>query len=253
MAEGSKLVRHPLNDWQVEALRLTAFTRQPQLEGADWWEQLVGASPDQRSSRPRKGEWQDIGVYERGKLILTVQPLRIDWKYTVEPIPEEERAVLGAFTESVTNFAEIMQRWLQLSPPLKRLAFGCVILMPMPDLKSAYETLSAYLHNIKLDPDGSSDFLYQINRKRDSRTNIKGLTINRLSKWSVSSLSAVQISLGAEPQVVATGSKNFACRVELDINTVPEFSSELQREQWVDIFQELVELTKEIAEAGDIP
>lgn len=38
----------------------------------------------------------------------------------------------------------------------------------------------------------------------------------------------------------------------MDINTVPDFQGELSREQLPQVFQELVDLGREIAKEGDI-
>jgi hypothetical protein len=49
------------------------------------------------------------------------------------------------------------------------------------------------------------------------------------------------------------GHKDFACRLELDINTVPDFQGELPRESFGQLLGELTELGQEIAQKGDIP
>ncbi len=43
-----------------------------------------------------------------------------------------------------------------------------------------------------------------------------------------------------------------ACRLELDINTAPEFKSALKKTMLSKLFDELVELGMEIAHKGDI-
>lgn len=68
-------------------------------------------------------------------------------------------------------------------------------------------------------------------------------SLNRLSKWAVVS--------GAYASQV--GHKDFACRLELDINTVPDFQGELPRESFGQLLGELTELGQEIAQKGDIP
>jgi hypothetical protein len=45
----------------------------------------------------------------------------------------------------------------------------------------------------------------------------------------------------------------FACRLELDINTVPEFQDEFDRGRLPSILRELADLGLEIANRGDIP
>jgi hypothetical protein len=43
----------------------------------------------------------------------------------------------------------------------------------------------------------------------------------------------------------------YACRLELDINTIPEFQGVFERGQLHLILEELVNLAKEMAEHGD--
>jgi hypothetical protein len=51
----------------------------------------------------------------------------------------------------------------------------------------------------------------------------------------------------------AVGPRHYACRLELDINTVPEFQGQFERERLAPIFQELVDFAVEISNHGDVP
>ena len=132
-------------------------------------------------------------------------------------------------------------------------AFGAVLLRPVENRQAGYQQIAAYLPHVQLDPEGASDFLYQINRPRNSNSGIPDLRINRLSKWSIAASMESTFSFGSTSAAHFPGPRHFACRLELDINTVPDFRDELAREQLPQIFQELVDLGKEIAKAGDIP
>jgi hypothetical protein len=190
-------------------------------------------------------------------LILGFEPTRIDWLYT--PIVDEKQQsegflTIGPLHDAISLFAPLMNRWFELDtcPTVQRLAFGTVMLQPVQDHQTGYRQLRQYLSSVQLDIDNSSDFLYQINRKRDSRV-IPGLGINRLSKWSVAAWQTVSMQMGPAPMRGALGSRHYACRLELDINTVPEFPGEFERGQLSSIFQELLGLAVEIANQGDIP
>ena len=251
--------RPSLTAWQVETLRLTAFpSPAAQVAEPTWWTDLVGEPPDTRISRPRMGGHQEEGPFRGGKLLLRVQPNRIDWSFTTAE--DQEREVesfptIGSFPESLEKFLPLMLRWFELEPcpPAQRLAFGAILLQPVEDRPAGYRQISPYLPSIRLDPEGSSDFSYQINRPRDSISGITGLRINRLSKWSVATWRAVGLSM--EPTRIGyfQSQEHYACRLELDINTVPDFQGELHREQLPRIFEELADLGKEIATEGDIP
>jgi len=123
--------------------------------------------------------------------------------------------------------------------------------LPVDDRPSGYRKLGSYLPGIQIDPEGSSDFLYQINRPRKARLNIPSLRINRLSNWSVSRID-IGGQFGAQT-IELPGLEQYACRLELDINTAPDFQEILVREQLRSTFEELVDLGKEIAARGDIP
>lgn len=252
--------RPPITAWLAQTLRLTAFPS-PVAEIADptWWNDLVGEPPETRVSHPRKGEQREEGLFEGEKLTLRVQPTRIDWLFA--SADDQERQLegiptVGPFLDSVDIFFSLMRHWFELEacPAVQRLAFGAVLLQPVENREAGYRKLSPYLPFVELDPKGSSDFSYQINRPRDSKLRIPDLTINRLSKWSVATMRGVGLSLSPASVVdYALGEAFFACRLELDINTAQDFQEEISPEQLPAVFQELVDLGREIASEGDIP
>lgn len=245
-----------MQDWDAEGLRLTCF-----LAGAAkvaepaWWSDLVGSPPESRTSRPALGELTESGPFEGANLRLSVAPGRVDWQL----IPIEKQAQLdteiptiGSYFDTVERFTATMKKWLPSSPAILRLAFGAVLHRVVKDRKEGYQQFQPLLHYIKLDPE-SSDFLYQINRRRLSSSGIPNLNINRLSKWAVMSLGRVILLQGGElihPQVQTTA---IACRLELDINTQSDLKEELPKEKVNDVFDELVTMGIEIAKEGDIP
>jgi hypothetical protein len=250
--------RRPLEAWQAEILRLTAFpSPAAQLGEPTWWRDLIGEHPETRISRPRRGGQQEEGRFEGRKLVLRVEPTRIDW--LLAPIDDQAREVegvptTGPFPESLQIFLQLILRWFELEtcPPVQRLAFGAILLLPVENPQAGYRQISTYLP-LQLDPEGSSDFSYQINRPRDSTSGISSLKINRLAKWSVLSLTMGELSLGPTSVDYSARQIHHVCRLELDINTALDFRGELSREQLPQIFQELVNLGQEIVREGDIP
>lgn len=200
------------------------------------------------------------GMFEGGKkLVLITNPARIDWLLNALPSQDqkaESLPTLGSFPKILDMFFQLMLRWFDLEtcPSVQRLAFGATLLQPTKDLQSGYQQISSYLSHVRLEPEGFSDFLYQINRPRDSISGIKGLRINRLSKWFVEMWQLGGLSIGSASIVtpIVYSPTHFACRLDLDINTTQDFQGELTREQLPKIFRELVELGKEIAREGDI-
>jgi len=148
-----------------------------------------------------------------------------------------------------------MVRWLDIAPPVVRLAYGATLFEPVPDRQTGYRRLSQ-LVPVQIDPVGSEDFLYQINRPRTSRTGLPGLTINRLSKWSVAAFQNFVLMFTIPPVQPAqpqAGRPEIACRIELDINTAPSYTNELPHERLGEIFRELIDVGSEIADRGDVP
>ena len=262
MSKQDKINRLPLSAWQAEILRLTAFHIEPTLpQNISWWTDLMGEPAETKTVQQRIGGQIEQGLFTsiRGvKLVNQVQPHRIDWLLQIHEQEPQINAfpTIGQFIEVVEIFVEVMSRWLKLKtcPILQRLALGAILTYPADSYAAGYRQLSAYLPNVKLDPESSSDFLYQINRVRDSTSKIDGLRINRLSKWSVASLQTIGFSLGQDLDTsIDKGSLLRACRLELDVNTTTDAKKPLPSNRINQIFKELVNLAKEIIKEGDIP
>lgn len=245
--------------WQTSTLRLTAFLG-PTARVSDntWWSDLIGKPPESRTVRPQKGEQNDEGPFEQGVLALNVNPARIDWLFMPKVDPEKFEGMMptiGSFPDAVDLFLKLMQRWLTppMCPPIQRLAFGAILLQPTANRASGYALLDGFLPALDVDPHKSSDLLYQINRPRQSTCGVRDLLINRVSKWSVMSIQFVGIPVITLPVTTKLGPESFACHAEFDINTDKDFQIELPKEQLAIIFQELVDLGKELARSGEIP
>ena len=255
--QAQMLEKQSLDRWQPGLFRLSVFPSPvAQIGEPTWWSDLVGEQPEKRTSQPRTGGFRDEGEYEGNKLVLSVQPLRIDWMLVPqEDVPPTANFLtLGTFSECLPKFSRLMNRWFQMEecPTVQRLAFGAVVFLPVESLQIGYQQLSAYLP-FEMDWTNATDFNYQINRRRDSVSEIPDLKINRLSKWSVGSVILSDITLAPGSTRANALQHLYGCRLELDINTSPEFLGEITREQLPQIFQELTDLGTEIVEQGDIP
>jgi len=259
MAEIKTLERPPLSAWQVESLRMTAFpSPAAQIEAEPrWWTYLVGEPSETQVTQRKQGIRREEGSFANGRLLLTIQPSRVDWLYRAEDDAESDRegpAMIGPLPESLMTFSQLMTRWLESRecPVTQRLAFGATLWQPVDDRQTGYRQLAAYLPGLQLSLEGATDFLYQINRARNSCSAIAGLRINRLSKWSVSFWAIAELPLVPETRL-RVRQKGTGCRLELDINTHPDFPDDLPQDQLGQIFNELVTLGQEIAREGDIP
>ena len=244
--------------WQAQYLRLIAFPTTPQVAvEQNWWQDLTGLEVE--SSLRKRHERADTGVFQGVSLELEIDELRVRWTTSprLDPSnPPEQLPILGPFLERREWFQGLMSGWLQHCPPIKRLAFAGALVQPLEDHRSGYQLLDRYLRKVEVDPD-TSDFLYRINRRTASATDIPHLFINRLTTWTAAQY-RVEIRVGLTGQPGFEGSQPVArkeqdvCALELDINTVPDFpdgvlpQGELQR-----IFAELVEVGGDIASHGD--
>lgn len=239
-----------VNVWQVNLLRLTVFPEPDYEVETDWWEMVVGEVPEQKNSQPRQNITRYEGSYDAGKLILSVQPTRIDWILrSVNDPGDTDSDTLGLISDTSEPFISLMHKWLQMDTSLNilRIAFGAILEQPVVTPQEGYELLeSKYLKfNPHFDSE-TTDFLFQINRPRDSNT-IDDLRINRLTKWSVSKSQTILML-----PVKKIFPESFAVRVEIDVNSDPNFGKTLSLTETESLLSELANFGFEIAEKGDV-
>jgi len=251
--------RASLREWDTEIIRLTAFLPSGTLiKPEGWWSELVGSEPDSTTRRARVGETIQTGAAFDGQLTMRAQPMRVDWVFQPatelkeEPTPDTHLTI-ARFDDLLRTFFVAMERWFNLAPLMSRIAFGCVILLPVSDIREGLRRLIPYLPNVKIDPDGMSDLLYRVNRRRISEGGIKNLVINRLSTWSVVSVEFKRIDLTPGQSVVAPSNPSYSCRADIDVNTIPEYSETFDGKQALTLWNELKRLGTEIIEKGDVP
>jgi hypothetical protein len=249
-----KAVAPTIVAWQPVTLRLTVFT-QPPYEGAEeWWKATVGSPAEKVVTQAKTQERTEEGTFLQGKLTLEINPIRIDWRYSViEEVSEPGPRIntLGSFSENYDPFRVLMGKWLSIAsiPRITRLAFGAVMLQLTETMEKGYEILTPYLPFLNLR--NASDLQYQINRTRSSQSRIPDLEINRLSKWAVLRLQQVVVPLGSPNQMHQIVG-DFASYLEVDISTSATYKQPLPKVRLSTLFTELVELGAEIAEKGDI-
>ncbi|MFL5240529.1 MAG: hypothetical protein ACJ8FY_00315 [Gemmataceae bacterium] len=238
--------------WQANSLRVTAFpTVQHVTTPQNWWRDLVGIEPE--TSTQKRHERENVGIYNGCSLTLTVDLVRIQWMLTPRmgdpsTVPDQP-VVLGQFLERQLEFITAINRWLGTCPPIKRLAFGSLLLQPVLDHAEGYRLLDRYLRCVDVDPE-SSDFMYRLNRRRRSEIGIFGPPVNRLSTWAVARISTVAIGAVPGGTHMVQG-ETFACSLELDISTPAEFDGELPHDELPRVLTELAEFGVDIATDGD--
>jgi hypothetical protein len=243
----------PWEAWRVESLRVTTFPSEVvSTDQLNWWDNFVGLPPETVVSRPKTGQYQAHGDFEGRRLVLQVQPGRIEWNMSpILKADEETVPYLGPLPEVLASFLKVVTAWLPHAPALSRLGFGGVVVQPVADVRSGYLLLQQYLPALPMDPDGSSDLFYQINRPRPSGQ-VANLRMNRLSRWSVQVAQQVTLTLGSTDVVTRAFNLQASCRLELDINTAPDFGI-LPATALGNLLLETIDLGREIASDGDIP
>lgn len=244
--------RPHLDDWGAESLRLTSFPAPdaPLLDpGA--WESLVGEPPERLQQSPRLQSFQATGPWNPGDLPPTALALhatadRIDWRVTPIPSPEEAYPNVGRAGVAVDAFTGLMARWLTHAPALKRLALGVVLQLPVQSLEEGQRVL-ALLLPYELDLDGVTDFLLQLNRRRDSRA--MDIEVNRLSKWSLITTAVIRLEFSGVQATSLPSVQHHAIQLELDINTAP-IEGSLPHNVLPALLQEFASIGKEVAEEG---
>lgn len=239
-----------INEWEVELLRLTAFTNDliPPSHFEEWWKKVAKTDAESVNRKPALGAFTAMGPVDDAGLQLAVTPGRVDWLFgptTVEAVLEHS---LGKYDAQDERFGQRLSDWLQLPAiSINRLALGEVLRMPVPNRVEGYKTAAKLLPCVKLDPRTSKDFMFQINRPRESKV-IPGLSINRLTKWAI-----VQMNVGVIGSEKPASSAEFV-RLELDISTDKDSQRDLSKDNGLSrLYEEFIGLCREIATKGDAP
>src|SRR5205823_14804759 len=107
-----------------------------------------------------------------------------------------------------------------------------------------YKKLQPLMPCVKMAPESSSEFSYQINRPRKSSV-VEELKINRLCRWSVSAFMLQSITIG-HSVLMAGEPTAIACRVEPDVNTDGARVEPLPVDRLPKLFRELLEISNEL-------
>ena len=245
-----------LDQWQVENLRLSAFAVDPiAADAAHFWQSLVGSLPVDVRTQPQQQSSGAESPFERGRLRVELRLNRIDWRLLPDhTAPHERLPVVGPFDQLGQTFRDLMRRWICEFVPLHRLAYGTGLFLPATSDAEACVKLAEILPALPIDPGNSRDLTYRINRRRPSQTGIADLQVNRLATWSVVTIQQAIIDL-SQGEVRASHPiepLSFGCRLELDINTAPDFKGILEPPLLPAVFDELLQFGEEISAQGDI-
>ncbi len=243
--------------WQVESLRFSSLfpTKDPGPVDA-LWSSITGEEPE-KVVVCKSGEQRADGLFRGLGMSLSLRPERVDWLLSQGPDDEDEPFVpnSGGLPDCFDVLKTIASVWTGSDdcPSFHRVALGAVLLAPTESRESGYTALTPYLPAVELAPGESRDFSFQINRPRKSKCLDVEMTINRLSKWSVALFNKGTLVLASGQTRPVLVQSQYACRLELDINTDAEFEGELAPTQIEKVFCESCDLADELAREGDRP
>lgn len=244
-------------NWLLENARVTAFPAAgPEVAADRWWSELLTEPAEAKVTLPRVGRYEERGKLGNGFLVLRAQSGRIDWLLTVSQrraLEEPGIPSLGPFPEAIRGFLDATSRWLELPdiPQIQRLAFGATLVHPTESAAEAQNFLTPMLPSLRIASEHTSDLTFQINRPRKSAVS-SGITVNRLSRWSVVAYSIMTMEVASQPSLGVLNEQRFAAQLQTDVNTAADLKGELPRTILRRHLQELVDLGQEIAEKGDI-
>ena|SRR2546422_285084 len=244
-----------LEDWYVETSRLTGFLPEGTAgSGEGLWKAVVGNEPEATIVRRAQGVRQDRGDFDGIPLALNTQSNRLDWLFSGAQSSDVAEKIgfqaVGDVEYAWRLLGKLTKLWHPHMAPFARIALGTVALLPVESRRDGYNKLRPLLPNLNMDLEASTDLLYRINRPRPSNASIGGLRLNRLATWTVEESQILAIE-PTSPQTVASGKPTYACRVELDVNTMPEFKGTFDPSQSVKIIEECLTLASELIEKGD--
>ena len=241
----------PKPQWRIANLRFTAFASEmpfPATRG-ELFQDFFGFTHDEETDRKREFMSEFSSVKGGVLYQTTISGPKID--FTVSPalspievpdgmpsLPQE-----GNF-EAI--FSDAAKRLIKKMPRFARLAAGAHFILPSAGKEEGYRAMQIFLPTIKIDPVGSSDFQYRINRRRNLSLQEKSVSINRLVTWGC---------LGFKLQMMGNTSTHVGDAVSAmtDVNTDPSFDiSSFTSEVQLTIIETLFNYSRELAEKGDV-
>jgi hypothetical protein len=126
------------------------------------------------------------GPFLKGRLNMSGTAGRIDCILRPsDSIADDSLQSVGPWREVSEQFVKSTERWIaDRTFPVIRMAVGAILLAAQPNADAAYKSLLGMLKSLGVDPRRARDLLFRVNWPVNSRT-VQGLTINRLTTWSV--------------------------------------------------------------------
>ncbi|MBK6006871.1 hypothetical protein JJB11_12290 [Ramlibacter ginsenosidimutans] len=212
----------PIDAWSADSCRVSLFVLEPtNLTAAAVFHTLVGEPSSTESVDRKLGQSVAAGPWNGGMLQIVFSVGRIDFLLTPEPPQVPEFVVLAPpVSQRFQELTAAVGSWYETSGAVcMRVAFGARCLYSTPTVEESYKVLAALVRTVRVDYARFREMRFGVNYLGRSAVDA-GALINRLSTWSAITLRrAVFAPSGG---AVATGSDQYFCVCELDINTDSE-------------------------------
>ncbi len=240
--------------WLTLGLRLSVFPLTSWDAPTNLWERIVGEPHETEQSQPRQRLRVQSGPWREGLLQVMTLPSTIVW--TASPAPEADG--LPDFDKwPVVNFlpafVALTRGWLVSTDfDIMRVGFGLTGLLFSPNKIASYKTLQELIPSVQIDPEETSDFLYQINRPVSSSVLGSQVRLNRLMKWNSRSFGLAQLQISPNVAQASPVVDKYYATLENDINTPNELAGALEKSLLGAIYDELVGLAWGNLERGEM-
>lgn len=247
----------PVSCWRIAQLRFTAFSSGGHSSKGDaLFHAFFDFPPDAETMR--KAEFLSEFTATKGAVLYQLIVAGPKWDFIVSASPPEdgiatEIPALPDEGDYESQFRASAIKLIEGSPKIIRVAVGEQFLIPQPSREVAYAKMATFLPSVKIDPEGSSDFIYRINRARKLTLDNIDVTINRLSNWGCIKMERYHFQLPPTENNEQPRKIGEAVSLTTDINTSPLFQfSALSNEAKKKVIEVLFDYSKELADKGDI-
>jgi hypothetical protein len=209
--------------------------------------ELTGKAPGEVNERPAQGIRRERGEFGSYLLAISMQVDRADLILSMPPQKEAPELIqIGSYDAAVRALEDLIQSWWTKHPHVVRLALAPTLVRKFEQKIDSLKYLRRWLPTVNFDPERDQDIIWQINRPRRSGIK-KDLVINRLARWQVAELRAVEIT---GPRV-AIPRVAYLAQLTLDINTQADHTEAFEASKLPRLMDELTLLSRELITNGD--
>jgi hypothetical protein len=240
--------------WLTLGLRLSVFPLTSWDAPTDLWERIVGEPHETEQSQPRQRLRVQSGPWQGGLLQVMTSPSNIVW--TALPAPDADGFPdfdKWPVVDILPAFVALTRAWLVSTDfDIMRIGFGLTGLLSAPDKISSYQILQELIPSVRIDPEETSDFFYQINRPISSGVLGSQVHLNRLMKWNSRSFALTQLQISPNVAQASPVVDKYYATLENDTNTPNELRGALEKSLLGAIYDELVGLAWGNLERGEM-